>query len=261
MSYVLKLSSLTSYTNGNIKSWLAIDDLKGDPCFEDANAYNDSIPDFSELFTDINSGINIPNIAGSGLEVKRAIPEISCIYTVDEKSFEFSALRDNDNFLILTGNGSWEHFAQYYASDAISFINKIWAGASTVPETFNISGIIPGDSTDVFDWNTSSTNDIVRSAFKITEDSAISVPSAEIEFINGVPKIIYVIGPLGLGTNTGGAEVEVLNTDGVLSYTLLSQKFINSVNYLDLSWNDLTSSNTNVGSFTQAMGDFIFMLP
>jgi len=259
MSHILSLSAVLSYVDGSeTKASVAVDDLKDDPYFEDQSAFYDSIPYFASLFADIGAGVDIPALPGSGLEIRKVIPKIFFRYTVGEETFELSAFRDNNNILVVNGNGSWEHFDKSFAAEAAAFLDRVWPG-TVVGDTFSVAQAVAGDTSIVFDWNTTQANDILFSQFKVTDVGSSSAPLQSVIFPEGT-KTIYLIGTLAAsgGNTIGGAEIEVLNTDGVLSFTLIRQIYDSGTDYLVPSWDDLSQSNSNVGVFTQAMGDLIF---
>ena len=111
---------------------------------------------------------------------------------------------------------------------------------------------------NVFNWNTGAENDIYSDAFKVTIDPDSTAPLDRVVFAEGFITRVHVIGPLSGGNNVGGALVDVTNVDGELTYTLVEQMFVSGSSYLDLSYNDLTEGNDNVGAFTPANGAAIF---
>ena len=131
------------------------------------------------------------------------------------------------------------------------------------PEVFDVTAPEAGNLTNVFDWNTSSYNDIQARDFYVSLDPDSAVPITELNVANGATETFYIVGPLytnnaGAFSNIGGAEVEVTNTAGVLSYNLIGQQFTDATNWPGLTYNELTATNANVGEFRQASGDFLF---
>lgn len=130
--------------------------------------------------------------------------------------------------------------------------------------------ITPGDPSrttpNVFDWNTSTINDIRATDYKVTTDPDAIEPLTTISFPNGETTTFYIIGPLYINdttfSNIAGAEIEAINQDGIITYSLVRQRFriAGQADWPNTSFNDLTSQNINVGEFRQASIDYIFTL-
>jgi len=127
--------------------------------------------------------------------------------------------------------------------------------------------ITPADpaltSPNVFDWNTSSVNDIRVTAFYITQDTSDSTPLTELNIPLGETETFYIVGPLYTSdtqfSNIGGATIEATNTGGVLSFNLVEQRFTAAIaSWPNTTYDDLNSTNSNVGEFRQASADFLF---
>ena len=125
---------------------------------------------------------------------------------------------------------------------------------------FNVNPVEAGDTTVVFHWNpNNNTNDITGDEFKITDDPASTVELTEVIIQDGETKRLYLIGSIS-PPNIGGIILDVLNTEGVLSYTHVDQKFTDDVDYLSASYNDMNEGNATVGDFGTAEGDRVFTL-
>jgi len=201
MAYVFNLSTVISYIDGSeVKSSLALDDIKFEVNNQDMDAHNDSIPAFIALFADIGATITIPNLPGSGLEIRRIIPRMSCRYTEGEETYEFSAFRDDDGILIVNGNGSWEHFDSLYSSEITVFIDKIWPGAAfqgpgVTATVINLDSVANRQLITVS--NSSATGfGIATSAFHLSEDSSVvgTLYGQGVSLETGVPKDLYLVG-------------------------------------------------------------------
>ena len=127
--------------------------------------------------------------------------------------------------------------------------------------------ITPADPTltspNVFDWNTSSINDIRATAFYITQDTSESTPLTELDIPLGETETFYIVGPLYFSdtefSNIAGVTIDATNTDGVLTFELVEQRFTNDVaSWPNTTYDDLNSTNGNVGEFRQASADFLF---
>jgi len=119
----------------------------------------------------------------------------------------------------------------------------------------------PGDTTQVFNWNTTSPLQIEASDFYVTEDPASTTPLTEIAIDDGETKRLYLVGDLKGGTHVAGIEFDLTRTGNAVAGTLIDQVFkSNETDYTILTYNDLDESNANVGLLSQAMIDYIFDL-
>ena len=125
---------------------------------------------------------------------------------------------------------------------------------------FDVNPIEAGDNTVVFHWNnTNSGNDITGDAFKVTDDPASATGITQVTIQDGETKRLYVIGSIA-APNVGAVILDVLNTDGVLSYTHVEQRFTDNVDYIAASYNDMDESNPNIGTFSTNEGERVFTL-
>ena len=125
---------------------------------------------------------------------------------------------------------------------------------------FNVNPVEAGDTTVVFHWNpNNNNNDITGDEFKITDDPASTARLTEVIIQDGETKRLYLIGPIA-PPNVGGIVLDVLNTDGALSYTHVEQRFTDNVDYLSASYDDMNESNATVGVFGIAEGERVFTL-
>jgi len=118
-------------------------------------------------------------------------------------------------------------------------------------------------SPNVFDWNTTAINDIRATAFYITQDPDSDEPLTELIVPVGSTQTFYIVGPLyssdTVFSNIGGAQIEVTNNAGELSFNLVTQQFSDDIeNWPNNTFNSLTESNDNVGEFTQLSADYLF---
>ena len=116
---------------------------------------------------------------------------------------------------------------------------------------------------NVFDWNTSQVNDIRATAFYITQDRSSSTPLTELVVPLGKTIEFIIVGPLYSSDtffgNIGGVRLNATNTDGILSFERIEQRFTPAVaTWPNTTYYDLNQSNTNVGEFRQASADFLF---
>ena len=145
----------------------------------------------------------------------------------------------------------------------IDSIERFLSGSDTF-------AITPGDPSrttpNVFDWNTNTVNDIRATDYKVTTNPDAIEPLTTIDFPDGETTTFYIIGPLYINDTTfpniAGAEIEAVNQNGIITYSLIRQMFrlTTQTDWPNTSFNDLTSQNNNVGEFRQASIDYIFTL-
>jgi len=129
--------------------------------------------------------------------------------------------------------------------------------------TWSITPATDGDLTRVFDWNTGTQNDILCNRYKVTIDPDSIDPLTELVIPFGETVTAHIIGVLAMGNgasnnNVGGVKVELTNTDGVLSGVLVEQHFLAGTDWENLSYNQLTGTNANVGALTDGNLAHIF---
>ena len=127
--------------------------------------------------------------------------------------------------------------------------------------------ITPADSAltspNVFDWNVNQVNDIRATAFYITQDPSSSTPLTQLVVPLGETVEFIIVGPLYSSDtvfgNIGGVRLNATNTDGVLSFEHIEQRFTPAVaTWPNTTYDDLNQSNATVGEFRQASADFLF---
>ena len=137
-------------------------------------------------------------------------------------------------------------------------------GLDLHPTCFAITPADPALTTpNVFDWNVNQVNDIRATAFYITQDSSSSTPLTELVVPLGETVEFMIVGPLYSSDtvfgNIGGVRLNATNTDGVLSFEHIEQRFTPAVaTWPNTVYDDLNQSNATVGEFRQASADFLF---
>ena len=116
---------------------------------------------------------------------------------------------------------------------------------------------------NVFDWNVNQVNDIRATAFYITQDPSSSEPLTELVVPLGETVEFIIVGPLYTSDtvfgNIGGVRLNATNTDGILSFEHIEQRFTPAVaTWPNTTYDDLTQTNATVGEFRQASADFLF---
>ena len=129
---------------------------------------------------------------------------------------------------------------------------------------FSITPADPALTTpNVFDWNVNQVNDIRATAFYITQDPSSSTPLTQLVVPLGETVEFIIVGPLYSSDtvfgNIGGVRLNATNTDGVLSFEHIEQRFTPAVaTWPNTTYDDLNQSNATVGEFRQASADFLF---
>ena len=160
----------------------------------------------------------------------------------------------------LIWNGtSWT--AQPVADDLSANVEALESAITLIPRTFDVFQATVGDTTTVFDWNTTSNLHINASAFYISDDPNVATPLTEITVSEGTSKDFYLVGILINNNNNASAGVHftLTNNDGTLSVTYIEQRFVNNApDYETVTYNQLTSFNNTVGLLNQTMIDYVY---
>ena len=106
-------------------------------------------------------------------------------------------------------------------------------------------------------------NDIRATAFYITQDSSSSEPLTELVVPLGETVEFIIVGPLYTSDtvfgNIGGVRLNATNTDGILSFEHIEQRFTPAVaTWPNTTYDDLNQTNATIGEFRQASADFLF---
>ena len=162
-------------------------------------------------------------------------------------------------YAVHSGNFLTQKSAGYDDTALTSRIDALEAIHKNVA-IFDVNPVEAGDTTVVFHWNnTNSANDITGDEFKVTDDPASATALTQVTIQDGETKRLYLIGSIA-APNVGGLVLDVLNTNGVLSYTHVAQRFTDNVDYIAASYNDMDESNPNIGTFSAAEGERVFTL-
>ena len=148
----------------------------------------------------------------------------------------------------------------------LSFRTGLFGSAlgNTVPDatshTFYVRPATPNDDTPVFNWNSSGTRQIRASEFYVTDNPDSTIPLESFDLDQGETRIFYLIGLLQpVISSTVGFEMEITNTDGVLTYSYIGQMFRGGeVDWFNKTYNQLVNNTSSVGIFNSSHADYVF---
>lgn len=131
MPYILELSGVVSYEDGEQKSFLAQDDIQDDIILQDEQGFNDVDQRFKQLIIGAGGNLALPRTTvKSGRVIATSHTKLSCWYTIDQESYEYSVVNSDTTGLLGAGDGSLAHFMNAYGANAQNFINTIFNGAT-----------------------------------------------------------------------------------------------------------------------------------